>query len=63
MYKDYNPGGAVITERLYIDVKQDFLKKSLHFRFYVIIGQTLKNLTHGAGAFFVSNDIVVGIEK
>ena len=27
LYKDYKSGGSVITERLYIDIKQDFKKK------------------------------------
>ena len=27
LYKDYKSGGSVITERLHIDIKQDFLKK------------------------------------
>ena len=33
VYKDYKSGGSVITERLYIDTKQDFkkiLKKTTH---------------------------------
>ncbi len=27
VYKDYKSGGSAITERLHIDVKQDFTKK------------------------------------
>ncbi len=27
LYKDYKTGGSVITERLYIDIKQDFKNK------------------------------------
>ena len=27
VYKDYKSGGSVITEKLYIDIKQDFKKK------------------------------------
>ena len=31
MYKDYKSGGSVITERLYIDIKQDFKNKKKRY--------------------------------
>ena len=51
MYKEYKSGGSVITERLYIDIKQDFKKKK----------KNVKDTTVTPAMLIVSDQSTLGI--